>query len=310
MHDLAVIVVTWNSRDYIEMCLKSVGSISSRITVGVVVIDNNSTDGTPQIIKDNFPEVTLINNPLNQGFAAANNVGIKRSMSRYLLLLNPDTIVRPGALEGLVGFMDSHQECWAAGPALFNGDGSPQRTGVRFPSTWNIVVESLFLDRLWPRSRIFGRHRALYEDPAKARPVDFVQGSCMIVRREVIDAVGGLDEEFFMYFEETDWCYRMKQAGGKVYYTPDGEVIHFGGGTVAHYDERRLLHYHRSLLLFYRKHSGAIAGMLVRAVLLVRSVVRMVLWGGIGISRTSLRTKALSSARGYAKVIPLLLGVK
>jgi GT2 family glycosyltransferase len=310
MDDLAVIIVTWNARDYIDGCLSSLRSISSWVKASVLVIDNKSTDGTPEIIQEKYPEVALITNPANQGFAAANNIGIRRSTSRYLLLLNPDTVVRPGALEGLVGFMDSHQECWAAGPALFNGDGSPQRTGVRFPSIWNMIVESLFLDRVFPRSRIFGRHRELYEDPATARPVDFVQGSCMIVRREVIDTIGGLDEDFFMYFEETDWCYRMKQAGGNVYYTPDGEVIHFGGGTVAHYDERRLLHYHRSLLLFYRKHSTAIAGILLRAVLLVRSALRMVVWGGIVVSRPALRAKAVSSARGYAKVLPLLLGVE
>ncbi len=306
MNDLTVIVVTWNSGSDIEECLRTALSASRGLQAKIVVVDNGSTDGTRQIVAEHFPEVSLVANRGNIGFAAANNVGIRQADSRYLMLLNPDTIVREGAFRGLVGFMDAHSDCWAAGPALLNGDGTPQRTGVRFPSLWNLFVESFFLDRLFPRSRIFGRHRELYEDPGRSRPVDFVQGSCLIVRREAVEAVGVLDEEFFMYFEETDWCYRMKKAGGTVYYTPDGEVVHLGGGVMGHYDESRLVHFHRSLLRFYRKHSTAAAGLILRAILFVRSIIRVALWGAIAAFRPSVRARAASSVRGYARVIALL----
>lgn len=306
MHDLTVVIVTWNSADCIRDCLRSIDPPSRRAPTRVVVVDNASKDGTVPLVSREFPWADVVANRDNRGFGAANNQAFAAASSRYVMMLNPDTVARPGALDALVAFMDAHPEAWAAGPAMLNADGSEQRTGVAFPSLGNLLSETFFLDRLLPHSRLFGRHRRLFDERPGPREVDFVQGSALIFRREVLERVGGLDERFFMYFEETDWCFRMKRAGGRVLVCPDAQVVHLGGGEFGHFDERRLLHYHRSLLAFYGKHHGHAAQAALRAALLLRSALRLGLWSGIALLRPARRERARSSARGYAQVLRLL----
>ncbi|MEK9136487.1 MAG: glycosyltransferase family 2 protein [Bacteroidota bacterium] len=308
MVDLTIFIVSWNCKQYLADCLRSIEATGSRLSNHVIVIDNNSTDGTVEMVKRDFPRVTFVQNQSNIGFAAANNQAMKMAQARYVMLLNPDTIVHPDGLDALVRFMDQHPSVWAAGPAMLNRDGTPQRTGVRFPSNWNIFCEALFLDRLFPRSRLFGGHKELYADPATSRPVDYVQGACLCARHDAYIKVGGLDQKFFMYFEETDWCYRMKRAGGEVYLCPDARVTHFGGGDVGHYDEQRLVHYHRSLLRFYRKHYSVSSLQVLRVVGVMRSAIRVIMWGTIAVFRPALRTSAQSSQRGYLKTFGILMG--
>lgn len=307
MKDLIVIIVSWNCWDYLEQCIMSLEASDTAAAHDIVVVDNASTDGSVELITRRFPAVRVIENGGNAGFAAANNRALRETRGRYFLLLNPDTLVRSGALDTLVRFMDEHQEAWAAGPMMLNGDGSLQRGGVRFPSTWNILVEALFLDRLFPRSRVFGSHRELYEDPHAARSVDYLQGACLIVRAAAVDKIGPLDERFFMYFEETDWCYRMKQEGGQVLYCPRATVVHFGGGETGHYDERRLVFYHQSLLMFYRKHKGTIDLMILRAALLLRCLIRILVWLLAPAFLQRLRPFAASSLRGYLHALTLVV---
>jgi N-acetylglucosaminyl-diphospho-decaprenol L-rhamnosyltransferase len=303
MTDLTIIIVTWNSMADIPRCLASLRDAGTTHDVRTVVIDNSSSDGTPDAVAKGFPFVHLVRNAGNTGFAAANNQALRAANSRYMLLLNPDTEVDPGAIDALIRFMDSHPQAWAAGPALLNGDRTPQRTGVKFPTFWNLLVESLFLDRLFPKTRIFGSHRELYADPSVPRQVDYLQGSCLIVRREAVERVGGLDEGFFMYFEETDWCFRMKEAGGEVWYTPESSVIHYGGGMVGHYDERRVVHFYTSLKRFTTKHHSASGRAAVRMLILFRGLLRWCIWTMVAILKPSLRESARSSARGYVRVM-------
>jgi GT2 family glycosyltransferase len=306
MHDVTIILITWNARAYVENCLRSLAPSSSRQSTRVIVVDNNSSDGTQSLIEEKFRDVELIKNSSNVGFAGANNQAMRISHSRFVFLLNPDTIVRPGAVDALVDFMLTHEDAWACGPSILNGDGTPQRTGVRFPNNWNLFVESLFLDRLFPRSMLFGRHRALYEDPTRIRAVDYLQGACLMVRREVVENIGELDDTFFMYFEETDWCYRMNRAGGKVYICPTAQVEHLGGGDIGHYDQRRLLHFYRSLLLFYHKHYSLRRTCGARVIVGLRACIRILAWAAIFILKPSLRSKAVSSVKGYCGVFGML----
>ena len=306
MSDLTVIVVSWNCKGYLADCLRSIESSGSN-TAPVVVVDNNSNDGTVEMLRQEFPQIHLLVNRENTGFATANNQALKKVQSRYVLILNPDTVVRPGALDAMVRFMDEYPDVWAAGPTILNGDGSRQHSGVRFPNNWNIFVEALFLDRLFPQSRLFGRHKELYEDPTLSREVDYLQGSCLMVRSSAIERVGGLDERFFMYFEETDWCYRMKAEGGKICTCPPATVIHFGGTALGHFDEQRLTHYHRSLLRFYRKHYSPSRTIAVRVILWFRSLIRICVWCIAWFARPALRSSAASSVRGYVNVIGMLL---
>ena len=306
MTDISIIFVSWNCWAYLEDCLKTLLSQTSRCTTRIVVVDNGSTDGTPALLKARYPSVTVVENRENLGFAAANNQAMRIVRSRYVLLLNPDTVVKPGALDALVEFMDANPDAWVVGPMMMNADGTLQRTGVRFPNNWNIFSEALFLDRLVPSSRVFGRHKELYADPEAARQVDYVQGACLMVRSKVTEDLGGMDEQFFMYFEETDWCYRMKMAGGQVWYCPSAKVIHFGGGELAHYDERRLVHYHRGLLLFYKKYYSMRKRVVLRFILFLRTCIRICVWAAIAISATSRRQAAASSLRGYLRTLALV----
>lgn len=306
MADLTIVIVSWNCRDDLAGCLRSIRSAASEIDSTVVVVDNGSTDGTVEMLRDDFTSTAVLANSTNRGFAAANNQALASLQSRYVLLLNPDTIVHKDALRLLVRFLDESPSIWAAGPLMLNRDGSRQISGVRFPNNWNILCETLFLDRLFPKSRIVGRHKELFADLSIPRSVDYVQGACLIVRADVLNVVGGLDEKFFMYFEETDWCYRMKHNGGLIYLFPEARVTHFGGGETGHYDETRLIHYHRSLLRFYRKHYSTWSSVIVKMIIALRSLVRLVGWCLIAVVRPGLRSSAASSMRGYIRTYPIL----
>ncbi len=307
MPDLTIIIVSWNCWTFLDNCLRSIQESGTRRSFRVVVVDNASKDGTPELVRQRHAWAELMCNTSNVGFAAANNKAIRVSRSPYVLLLNADTLVSPGALDTMLEFLEAHRDVWVTGPSLLNGDHSPQRTGVRFPTNWNIFVETLFLDRLLPQSHLFGQHRELYLDPKTSREVDYLQGSCLLVRAEAIGKAGLLDEDFFMYFEETDWCYRMKERGGRVVTCPAAEVIHFGGGVTGHFDESRVLAYHESLLHFYRKHYSEFRQLIVRLILALRIFVRLAFWGVISLFSARLRAGAISSIRGYLRTVPLLL---
>ena len=305
--DVAVIVVTWNSRADLERLLPSVHEGARSASIQLIVVDNASTDGSAALVEARYPEARIIRNAHNAGFAAANNQAMLVADARYVMLLNPDTVVMPGAIDVLVGFLDAREHVWVAGPALLNSDGTEQRSGVRFPAVWNILVEALFLDRLFPSTRLFGAHRELYLDSTRPRPVDYVQGSCMAVRSRAITVTGTLDEGYFMYFEETDWCRRIKQAGGEVWICPDARVVHFGGEGPGHYDERRVKYYHAGLLRYFRKHTNSATRIALRVVVMLRTLLRMAVWALVLAARPRLRGAALSSLRGYAALPRMLI---
>ncbi len=307
MADVTIIIVTWNSRTDLVRCLPSIPAAASGCSHDLIVVDNASADGTVAYVEAVCPGARVIVNGENLGFAAANNQALRVTKGRYALLLNPDTVLRPNAIDMLVAFMDSTPDAWAAGPAILNSNNTLQRTGVRFPNTWNLISEALALDRLFPLSRVFGRHRELFKDPAEVQQVDYVQGSCLIVNGIVPGKVGILDEEFFMYFEETDWCFRMQQAGGRVYIVPSARVVHLGGEGPGHFDEFRLVAYHRGLLMFYRKHHAVHDRIVVRLVILVRSVIRIAVWTAMLVFSPSMRRSAWSSIKGYFRVLGLLV---
>ena len=306
MNDVAIIIVTWNNASDIGRCLDSIVGIGGGIRAEISVVDNASNDRTVDMIRNGYPHVRVTVNGQNVGFAAANNQAIRTTDGKYVMLLNPDTSVDEGTVESLARYLDTFPNAWVAGPMILNPDRSLQTSGVRFPTRWNILVESLFLDRLLPNTRLFGSHKEMYEDPSRPRAVDYLQGSALMVRREAIEKIGGLDEGYFMYFEEADWCFRIKKAGGEVHYAPVGKVVHYGGTAFAHFDERRLAHYHRSRIRFFRTHYSTARMLGLRPILALRSAIRFLLWGMIALVSPSKREVAASSARGYLRVLGLL----
>ncbi|HUV03880.1 MAG TPA: glycosyltransferase family 2 protein [Armatimonadota bacterium] len=277
--DLSIAIASWNTRDLLDRCLESVYAASAGLAFETIVVDNASDDGSAEMVASKYPDVKLIQNKLNLGFAAACNLAFKHSVGRYFLLLNSDTVVLDGALRAMVGFMHSHPDAGAAGCRLLNPDGSLQRSCSRFPSLMTEFFDALYLSKLFPTSRLFGSYSMSYWDFDEVREVDFAGGSCLIVRREAVEEVGLLDESFFMYVEEADWCYRMWENGWKVYYFPDARVIHLGGESARRYGGDILLHLYVSRNKFIRKHRGRTAAVAHRMIVGLGAVSRLCFFG-------------------------------
>ena len=223
---LAIVVVSYNTRKLIRRCLESLRAFAPRCSFEVVVVDNASRDGSVATLRSEFPWVRLVDNPHNLGYAVAVNQGIEATRSDYVLVLNPDIVVRPGALDHLVEFMDATPEAGIAGGKLLNTDGTLQHSCRSFYTPMTLVMRRTPLGKLFPNHRVIRHHLLLDYDHATPRPVDWVIGACMMVRRTAIEAVGGMDERFFLYFEDVDWCYRMSRQGWRVWYLPAAEMVH------------------------------------------------------------------------------------
>jgi len=253
--DVSVVIPSYNTRELIEQALRTVEAASEGLQVEVFVVDNASHDGSPDMVRERFPATRLICNEANLGFAAANNQAFREATGRYVLLLNSDTIVRPDTLRVLVQFLDAHPDAAAAGCRILNPDGTLQLESRRgFPTPMAALYKLCGLSRLFPRSRRFGHYNLTYLDPGQVTEVDALSGSCMMVRRQVLDEVGLLDEAYFMYGEDLDWCYRMRQAGWRIYYVPETEIIHFKGESGRPEPMRIQFRKSRAMAIFVQKH--------------------------------------------------------
>jgi GT2 family glycosyltransferase len=246
--ELSVVVVTYNSSQTIAACLESIrtgGTLSE-----VVVVDNASTDGTPALVSEQFPDVHLIVSPTNEGFGRGANRGWHAARAPYVLLLNPDTELRPGAARALLGFAQAHTAAGLVGPRILNADGSLQHSCFRFPNLRMVVTGFFGLIPL--DSPANGRYPV--EEYEQSHQVEHLLGACLLVRRAAAEQVGLMDEQFYMYFEETDLCFRMRRAGWQNWYTPDATVVHVGAHSTSREPERMSAEFYRSQARFYRKH--------------------------------------------------------
>lgn len=285
MLDLAVIIVNYNTRDRLRDCLVSLAGSQGGITLETWVVDNASTDGSADMVRQEFPNVHVVASAVNGGFAYANNLGLwaagfspvrdearrsvreainldvaedsRQELPRYALLLNPDTVLPPVALRDMVNYMDRRPEIGAAGPKLVRPDGSLDLACRRsFPSPEVSFYRLVGLSRLFPQSRRFGRYNLTYLDPDQETEVDSVVGAFMLVRREAIQEAGLLDERFFMYGEDLDWALRIKEAGWKIYYNPEVTVLHHKRAASSG-SQRAQFEFYRAMYLFYAKHYAA-----------------------------------------------------
>lgn len=268
MIDLTIIIVSWNVRDLLRRCLYSISNVQPE----TIVIDNASTDGSPDMVRGEFPHVHLITNEQNRGFTAANNQGLARSRGRYLLLLNPDTEVVGDALATMVCYLEDHPQAGALGPQLCYPDGSLQPSRRRFPTMATALVESTVVQQWWADNRILRRYYMEDTNDDDVQPVDWVVGACLLVRREAYEQVGGLDEGFFMYSEELDWCKRIKDAGWEVVYLPTATVIHHEGKSSEQVVPARHIRFQSSKVRYFGKHHGAFQAEALRWFLLATYV--------------------------------------
>jgi N-acetylglucosaminyl-diphospho-decaprenol L-rhamnosyltransferase len=267
MPDLSVIIVNWNVRDLLRRCLHSILANLPACQLEIIVVDNGSTDGSPEMVRTEFPQVHLMANPDNRGFTAANNQGLAVARGRYVLLLNPDTEVVGDALETLVAFADAHPDVGVVGPQLLNPDGTVQSSRRRFPTLATALLESTWLQPYAPR-RLLARYYVLDRPDDKVQDVDWVTGAALMARREAVEQVGPLDEGFFMYSEELDWCRRFRAAGWRVVYLPTARVIHYEGKSSEQVLPARHIHFQTSKIRYFRKYHGPAAAEVLRLVLL------------------------------------------
>ncbi|MBI1826306.1 MAG: glycosyltransferase family 2 protein [Planctomycetes bacterium] len=254
--DVSVVIVSWNTRDVLRDCLQSIREKAGRVTCEVIVIDNNSADGSADMVAAEFPDFRLIRNRSNGGFASANNQGIAISNSRYVLLLNPDTLIRGAAITKSVHFADSHPDAAVVGCKTYGGTGCMQYNCYLYPSLLNVALSLSHLQTHYWYHPFFGRARLGWWDYDSPREVEAVAGCFMLVRRTAIDQVGPMSDEYFMYSEDTEWCWRFKQAGWKIMYTPDAVITHFGQCSSSQAARSMRLMERQSLLVFLEKKSG------------------------------------------------------
>jgi len=259
--DLSIVIISWNVRELLRRCLDSIreslkGEKGESLLVETIVFDNGSADGSGDMVREGFPWVYLIESEVNLGFTKANNLAIYQSEGRYILLLNPDTEVVGDALATMVAYMESHPQVGALGPQLLNPNGTTQSSRRRFPTLATAFLESTVLQPWFQGSGILKRYYVLDRPDDETQPVDWVVGAALLIRREALHQVGPLDEEFFMYSEELDWCYRLKAQGWEVAYLPTAQVVHQEGRSSEQVLALRHIHFQRSKLLFFKRHYG------------------------------------------------------
>lgn len=276
---VSIIIVNWNVRDLLRSCLKSVETSirRPREAYEVIVVDNDSADDSVAMLREEFPQVRLIESKKNLGFGGGNNLAARESKAPFWILLNPDTVVRGNALDEMLDFIQSHPEVVAVGSRLLNPDGSLQRwTGGSFPTVWTTICHYLFLNRVLPR---FLRPASLYLDQDAKAPteVDWVSGACLLLRREGVGSTL-FDERFFMYGEDMELCYRLKKAGGKIVYLPAAEITHYHGASMKQQSGEVLYQSLQGLRSFYAMTRGRGALWLVDLATILGFGLRFILY--------------------------------
>jgi len=278
--DLSIVIVSWNVRDLLEACLRSIESgpvavvapgepyDGERLGVEVIVVESGSEDGTGAMLAEHFPWVHVIETGENVGFSRGNNIGIAVTRGRYVMLLNPDTEVIDDALPRMVVYMDRHRTVGVVGPRLLESDGvSVQSSRRRFPTLMTAFFESTWLQPIAPR-RVLEQYYVLDEPDDETLRVDWVTGAALLTRHVILELVGGLDENFFMYSEELDWCRRAKEAGWHVVYLPMAKVVHHGGKSSEQVEAQRHIYFQASKVRYFRKHHGATTALVLQVFLL------------------------------------------
>jgi GT2 family glycosyltransferase len=292
---ISVIIVSYNTRAMTLECLRALYADVGGMAAEVWVVDNASADGSVEAVRAEFTQVRVIANDKNVGFGAANNQAMREAAGRYLLLLNSDAFPRPGAVAAMVDFLDRRPEAGLVGPRLLNKDGSLQRSCFPFPSPARAWLENLWISAVFPDRPKLGDYRRWAHD--SEREVDWLIGACMLVRREVLERVGGFDERFFMYAEESDWQRRMRDAGWKVLFTPAAEVVHLGGASGANEKAKINRHFFESLDYYEYKHHGVLGLVSLRAAMTVGCFIRTILWTGVLLFVPGRRAVAASKAK-------------
>jgi GT2 family glycosyltransferase len=294
--DLSIVIVNWNTRDLLRDCLASLMPATEGLAAEIVVVDNASTDGSTAMMRTAFPSVRLIESPENVGFAAGNNIALRQVRGRHVLLLNSDTRVHGDVLRRAVAWLDAHPEAGAMGPTILNEDGSHQPSCSAFPTLRNLALQLLGVTRI---ARLDG-YRLTGLDRSAERRVDVLSGAALFVRRAAMEEVGLLDEAFFFYGEETDWCRRFARAGWELVFVPMQAITHLGGGSVRALNHRRDVLLTEGTVRLHRKHGGRMAALSCFAILAAHNLSRAAFWS---VAAVAARRGARARAGHFARVV-------
>jgi hypothetical protein len=299
MMDVSIIVVAWNVRKLLHDCLKSVYDQTEGVDFEVIYVDNASQDGSVDMVKSEFPEVKIIQNERNEGFIRANNQAIGIAEGRYVLLLNSDTVVLDNAIAKTVKFADEHPEAAVIGCKVLSPDKTLRRTCFMYPSLLNMFLSATYLCKIFPKSRFFGRERMTWWDFDDVREVETISGCFSLVRKEAIKDVGVMNETYYVYGDDPDWCYRFKKNGWKILFSPEAEIIHYGGQTTKHMSREFKLQLYGSRLIFIKLHKNGLTFMLARLLTAAFFLLRVPYWMATAVIRKKERKVSLETAKTY-----------
>lgn len=276
--DVSICIVNWNTKDLLANCIDSIHEKTTGISYEIIVVDNMSYDGSAEMVRQCYPQCRIFASKENLGFAGGNNVAVKEAQGKYVLYLNPDTVLATNAIYGMFQYADTHPEVGAVGCKLLNQDGSVQFTCARtYPTLWNQFCELMMLNRVFPRSKMFSTIEMNYWDHKDSRQIDCLSGACILARKSIIDKLGGFDENLFMYAEDVDLCFRINLEGKKIYYLADEKIYHLEGQSSKQQSNK----YYSAIIqresnhYYTRKHFGAVSALFYRAIIFIGSSVRL-----------------------------------
>ncbi len=302
--DVSIIIVSWNTREILCKCLEALCNHARNMSCEIILVDNGSSDGSPEAVEKEFPQVKLIRNKKNLGFAKANNIGIRASVGRYLCLINSDVFVLDNCIDALINFMDENPSVGIAGPRICNPDGSLQTSCRSYPSIWNTFCQAVGLSKLFPKSAFFSEAFMKYWAHDTRRQVDVLSGCFWIVRREAVETVGLLDEKFFIYGEDIDWCRRFREAGWDVVFYPGAEAIHIHRASSSNDPLRFYIEMQKADMHYWRKHHGVLSRFAYICIILLRHVLRILLYAASHIfCPTQRKELTLKMRKSFAYVL-------
>lgn len=277
-NNLSIIIINYNVKNLLNDCINSLYESLKGIRFEIIVIDNASTDDSVEMLYMHHPQIKTIVNTQNIGFGAANNQGLAEASGDFILLLNPDTIIFPDTIAKTLKFCQEHPEVGIVGCKILNPDKTLQPSCNYFPNLLDYIWETFFVDKLFPRNKLIGRFHMSYFNHDVIAEVDCVKGAFMMVKKQVIAEIKGFDEDFFIYSEEMDLCYRAKQKGWKIFFYPDAEIIHYGGQSTFPESEAMFIEFHKGRYKFFRKHKGLFKAKIVKLMLFGGVAIRAFIW--------------------------------
>ena len=306
--DLSIVIVSWNTKKYMEECLTSLQTIDGDLSVEIIVVDNASSDGTPEMIRAQFPGVRLIESGGNLGFAGGNNIGLKEVSGKYICLINSDVNVPPDCLPKMFRYMEQQPTIGLLGPGMLRTDGRLHRSGMRLPNLWHAFLRALFLDSLFKGSEVFGGFLMRDFQFDETRDMDVLNGWFWMARREALNQVGPLDDRFFMYAEDVDWCNRFHLAGWRVVFYPEAKALHYGGVSAKNAPSRFVLEMQRANLQFWKKYHGRTSVFFYVLIGCLGYAIRATGWGLLYLTKRSVRARARIEFKQYLNCLRWALG--